>query len=132
MLTVWCVPAVFTRVSSSSQWILSAASNLSRHPDHFTLDLNITQLNLPGSISSKCILWRETERESICILWRGRERERKRESERKLSIPEHALCTPLHRNTLSHALVEKNSEARNLTSSVGRSWSSNAYHANVC
>ncbi len=75
MLNVWWVPAVFTRVSSSSQWILSAA-NLSRHPDHFTLDLNITQLSLPGSICSQCILWRKGERESICILWRGRERER--------------------------------------------------------
>ncbi len=76
MLNVWCVTAVFTRVSSSSQWILSAASNLSRHPDHFTMDLNITQLSLPGSICSKCILWRERERESICILWSGRKRER--------------------------------------------------------
>ena len=124
MLNVWCVPAVFTRVSSSSQWILSAASNMSRHPDHFTLDLNITQLSLPGSICSKCILWRERER--VSILWRGRERERER------FMPEHSPCTPLHRNALSHALVEKASETRTLTYTVGRSWSSNAYYADVC
>jgi hypothetical protein len=111
MLNVWCVPAVFTRVSSSSQWILSAASNLSRHPDHFTLDLNITQLSLPGSICSICILRRE--RESICILWRGRGREREREREREkvvyaktLSICSSTLQRPLQRPLYMHYLPQ--------------------------
>jgi len=43
------------------------------------------------------------------------ERERERayvfdgegERERERCMPEHSLCTPLHRNALSHALVEK-------------------------
>jgi hypothetical protein len=116
---------VFTRVSSSSQWILSAA-NLSRHPDHFTLDLNITQLSLPGSICSKCILWREIERERAYVFYGEGERERER------CMPEVDLFTPLHRNALSHALVEKASESRSLTTNVGLSWSSNACYADVC
>jgi hypothetical protein len=132
MLNVWWVPAVFTRVSSSSQWILSAASNLSRHPDHFTLDLNITQLSLPGSICSKCILLRESERLHMYFMESEREGEWKSVCERELCIPEHSPCTPPHRNALSHALVEKASETRTLTYTVGRSWTSNAYYPDVC
>jgi hypothetical protein len=41
--------AVFTRVSSSLQWIRSAVDALSRHPEQFTLLLNITKLGIVGN-----------------------------------------------------------------------------------
>jgi len=54
-----------------------------------------------------------------------------RERERERCMPELALFTPLHRNALSHALVEEASKSLTLTTNVGRSWSSNAYYADV-
>ena len=41
--------AMFTRVSSSLQWIRSAVDVLSRHPEQFTFLLNITKLGIVGN-----------------------------------------------------------------------------------
>jgi hypothetical protein len=41
------LPAVFTRVSSSLQWIRASVPELGRHPEQFTLELNVTKLGLP-------------------------------------------------------------------------------------
>ncbi len=42
-----CLPAVFTRVSSSLQWIRASVPELGRHSGQFTLELNVTKLGLP-------------------------------------------------------------------------------------
>ena len=47
--------AVFTRVSSSLQWIRSAVDALSRHPEQFTLLLNITKLGIVGNANRNAL-----------------------------------------------------------------------------
>ena len=68
------LPTVFTRVSSSFQWILSTVPALSRHPNQFTFELNITQLGIPGNT------------------YRFRDRDRKRD--RKIPYNQTFLSSP--------------------------------------
>jgi secreted trypsin-like serine protease len=41
------LPAVFTRVSSSLQWIRANVFEISMHPEQFTMQLNVTEMGLP-------------------------------------------------------------------------------------
>jgi hypothetical protein len=70
------LPTVFTRVSSSFQWILSTVPALSRHPNQFTFELNITQLGIPGNT------------------YRFRDRDRDRERDREIPYRKTFLSSP--------------------------------------